>query len=278
MSEDGARLEQLATELYGEPPGGFVAARTALVKQARAEGDKPLADQVGRLRKPSVAAWLVNQLVRRHGELVDQVLDLGEQLREAQQNLDGDQLRALDRQRRQVVTGVTRQARALGEELGQRVSDQVVTAVENTLRAGMADEAAAAAVRSGLLTEALSAAGFGPLDLAVLVAVPTALETPASRPQRDASQDQARRVRAAEAALRAARSATEKARAGSVRADTRRVELTGRAEALREQLAALEEELNAATAAATEASGALARAVAAQEEAEAALGEVGGPT
>ena len=57
-------LEQVADELYGLPPGEFTEARDALVKRLRADKERDLANQVKGLRRPTVAAWALNQLVR----------------------------------------------------------------------------------------------------------------------------------------------------------------------------------------------------------------------
>ena len=58
-----------------------------------------------------MAAWVVNLLVRREAEQVEQVLGVGAALREAQANMAGDELRALTRQRRQLTAAVTTRAR-----------------------------------------------------------------------------------------------------------------------------------------------------------------------
>ena len=71
---------------------------------AKADGDKALAKEIGALPKPSAAAWVCNLLVREHREEIENLVELGTLLREAQENLAGDQLRALDVQRRQLVT------------------------------------------------------------------------------------------------------------------------------------------------------------------------------
>ena len=70
------------------------------------------------LRKPSLAAWVVNLLVRREAEQVEQVLSMGAALREAQAAMSGDQLRELTRQRRQLTAVVTQQARSLAARPG----------------------------------------------------------------------------------------------------------------------------------------------------------------
>ena len=174
-------LEVVAGELYGLPPADFVAARTAHVRQAKGAKDAELARDVGALRKPSTAAWVVNLLVRRRRDDVEQLLRLGEALREAQSSLSGAELRDLNRTRHQVLTALGRQARALAADAGQRVSAGVAEEVQATLGAALADPDAADQVRAGRLTTALSYEGFGP-------AAPSgATPRPAERPQRAAA-------------------------------------------------------------------------------------------
>ena len=168
-------LLSIAEELYSLSPGEFTGTRNQWVKQSRSEGDKELAARVAELRKPSLAAWVVNMMMRHQGEEMAQVLDLGASLRQAQTDLDGDALRELTRQRRQLTTAVTRQGRTLAGELGQKVTEAVADQVQDTLHAAMVDEGAAAAVRSGMLVSALSATGVGSVDVADAVAVPAAL-------------------------------------------------------------------------------------------------------
>ncbi len=174
MSEPDA-FEAIAAELYGLTPAEFTNARNAYAKQLRDEGDRELSDRVKALRKPAAAAWVVNLLVRRDADEMTQVLDLGESLRRAQADLDGDALRELARQRRRLIAAVAGKGRTLARELGQKVSESVVRQVEDTLHAAMIDTDAAAAVRTGLLLDPLSATGVGSLKVASAVADNTAL-------------------------------------------------------------------------------------------------------
>ena len=166
-------LLEAADTLYGLTLAEFTPARDALVKQLRVS-DRELSGRVKALRKPSTAAWVINLLVRRDPAQVDQVLDVGAALREAQASLDGAELRALTRQRRQLTAAITRQARALAGEHGQQVTAAVAEQVEAILTASMVDEAAAAAIRTGLLLTAFSTTGVDSLDLPSLLAVPDA--------------------------------------------------------------------------------------------------------
>lgn len=164
-------LADLADELYALLPGDFTAERNERAKQLKAEGDADLAAAVRSLPKPTTAAWLVNQLVRHHGDEVEQVAQVGAALREAQEGLEKEELLQLNKQRQAVLRAVTRQARALAKELGNPVSTAIADEVEQTLRAVMSDPDAAAAVRSGTVLRSLSSTGFGAVDLSDAVAL-----------------------------------------------------------------------------------------------------------
>ena len=173
MVEHGGLLE-IADELYGLALPQFTPARDARAKELKG-ADAELSTRVKALRKPSLAAWVVDLLVRHETEQVDQVIAIGVALREAQANLAGDELRALTRQRRQLTAAVTTRARALAAEHGQRVTAAVSDQVEATLTAAMVDEGCARAVRSGLLVAALASTGVDVVDPGSSVALPAAL-------------------------------------------------------------------------------------------------------
>ena len=152
--------DELIQRLYEEPPDGFVASRSAAVEAARKAGDRDTAKRLAALKKPTVAAWVVNLLALRRPELIDQLVELAEGLREAQRGLDGNQLRELTAQRRQVVSALVGAARqlALQAEPGAKLP---LGEVESTLTAALAEPSIAAQVRTGRLIRAASYAGFG---------------------------------------------------------------------------------------------------------------------
>ncbi|HKT04786.1 MAG TPA: hypothetical protein VJT31_35175, partial [Rugosimonospora sp.] len=86
-------MEQIGDRLYALPPEQFIPARNEAVATARKAGDRATAEAVGALRKPTVAAWLVNLLALRRPDLLDELFALGEGLRQAQHELRGEQLR-----------------------------------------------------------------------------------------------------------------------------------------------------------------------------------------
>lgn len=186
-------LRAAAAELYRALPGEFLATRTALVQEARADGDRDLARAIGALPKPTVAAWAVNLLVRTHHAEVEQLLEVGAQLREAQATLSGQDLRELNKQQHRLLGAVRRQAEAAARQAGQRLSDPIAQRVQATLHAGMADPWAANALRSGALVRDLESTGLGPVDLEGAVAVPDAASADRTAPADDDGEARARK-------------------------------------------------------------------------------------
>lgn len=175
-------LDDVADRLYALAPEEFTAARDAAAKQAKADGDAGLAQQVKALRKPSVGAWLVNLLATHEADLLEHLLSLGPALAEAQAQGQGDELRHLGTQRRELVGAVTSRAVELG---GRPVTAALREEVTATLEAALADPRSADAVRSRRLVRALSYAGFGGVDLEGAVAAPPRAATPKKTPDED---------------------------------------------------------------------------------------------
>ncbi|MFF3505353.1 hypothetical protein [Streptomyces sp. NPDC003247] len=161
--EDGRQsdLDAVGEELYGLPPSGFTAARDEKARAARAAGDRELADRIGRLRKPTLAAWAGNLLVREEPDEVQRLLQLGEALRRAHQHLDAGNLSELSAQQHRLTFALSRQAVRLAARAGQRVGDVVRQEVQDTLHAVLADPDAAARWATGRLARHFPApAGF----------------------------------------------------------------------------------------------------------------------
>src|ERR1700712_1904811 len=152
-------FDDVADELYRVPPEEFIALRKERQDDAKAAGDRALAKDVGSLPKPSAAAWACNLLVRAHRTEIEELVELGNLLREAQQNLAGAELKALDVQRRRLIAALTQQARALAHQEGHPVSTSVAAQVEDTLRAAMSDPDAGAALLDGRLAAPMSFSG-----------------------------------------------------------------------------------------------------------------------
>jgi len=158
-----ASTEDLIRALYEAPPDGFVAGRAAAIAEAKQAGDTETARRLAALRKPTVAAWLVNLLALRRPELIDELVELSTALRSAQRGLQGEQLRELSTQRRQVVSALVQAAQRLAveDDPGLRSAKLPMAEVESTLTAALAEPDIAEQVRSGRLVKAATYAGFG---------------------------------------------------------------------------------------------------------------------
>ena len=152
----------MAESLYGLPAEEFSAARDAKVSEAKSVGDRELAGQLKQLRRPTAGAWLVNILVRDRPELVSDLVDLGAEMREAQESLAGDDLRRLFQKRRSLVDSLCSEAIVVATERGSRPARSALQELTETLESAIADPTAAEAVMSGRLTTALRYSGFGP--------------------------------------------------------------------------------------------------------------------
>ncbi|MFD3443199.1 hypothetical protein ACFDTO_01190 [Microbacteriaceae bacterium 4G12] len=171
-------LLTVADELYALAPDRFTATRNDRAKAARAEGDRDLAQQIGRLSKPSAAAWAMNMLARHRAEVIDQVADLGAALRKAQEDLDSKRLREQSRLRHDLIRAIAQEGEQLADELGNPIGKPAVAEVEQTLQAAMADPDAANAVRTGRLLRSLSSNGIEAVDLDGAVALPEGRRAP----------------------------------------------------------------------------------------------------
>ncbi|SDH80989.1 hypothetical protein [Agrococcus jejuensis] len=231
-------LDAIAAELLATPPGAFTAARDA---RAKAEPDRELARGIAALRRPTVAAWAVDALARDRADDVERMLELAASLRDAQDDLDGAELRALSAQRRQLVGRLVAEAVAVAEAAGVRVSAAAREDVDRTLTAAMLDADAGQAVASGRLVRALEAVGLEGVDLDGALAG----GAPPPRAPR-ASRDEVAERRARKAAERAARDAEQEATAAARalhRAESAESTARERAEHLEQRIAELQRDV-----------------------------------
>ncbi|WP_166355821.1 hypothetical protein [Phytoactinopolyspora limicola] len=154
-------VDAAAAQVYGAPLDEFVISRDTLAHQAT---DRDTAARIRGLRKPTVAAWLVNQLARRYPDQLGTLPELGAEMRAATASRDGRRLRELSAEGRTLVGELTRHARRLADEAGQAASTSAIESLETTLHTAMAHPEAAQVVLAGRLTKPLGHAGFGSAD------------------------------------------------------------------------------------------------------------------
>lgn len=156
-------IADAAAQVYRAPLPEFVAVRDALAKET---GDRATAKRIRGLRKPTVAAWLANQVAHRHPDDLETLIRVGDDMRAATAGRDGGRLRELSAEGRQLVSTLVRHARRIARETGQAVSAEAAEGLETTLHTAMADPGAAQMVLTGRLARPLEHAGFGAADVA----------------------------------------------------------------------------------------------------------------
>ncbi len=213
-------VEDDVDALYGADPDGFVAARQALVKRLKAEGDKAGAAEVAGRRRPTAAAWAVNQLARRHPDEVAGLVERGADLRRAHERLlaggRDDDTAAAGRRRRVAISDLADRAVAILTESGL-AGDAHRDGIVATLDAASLDPDVAADVVAGRLSKELDPpSGFGEFDWTAsappAAAAPAAAATAKAEPDEKAA-DRARRADEARQRAVTARTAATRARA-----------------------------------------------------------------
>jgi hypothetical protein len=209
------------------PPGEFVRARNALVKELRAAGKTAQARALAARRRPSPSVWAINQLARRAPAPLAALAAAGKALAAAQRAILGGEpparMRDAERELRAAIAAALEQLDGLSAPARRRAAD--------TLRAAaLADDATRAALRAGVLEADLDpATGFEALGGVRLAAKPRA-----AKPAKPAPPDRRAREKAAreEARQRAARDRRlAKLRAAAAAAERRAREQRARLEA-----------------------------------------------
>jgi hypothetical protein len=199
--------------LYAAPPDEFVKRRDELARSLREDGDREAADEVKKLRKPSVAAWTVNQLARREKMRLRGLFTAGERLHAAHERvLGGDSPDVLERARddeRTAIRELTAAARSLLEEAGHPPTEAMLDRVRETLHAAVVDEDVAERVRAGRLEKEEQSTGFGFTSLPATKAKPKRPAPARSKSAQTSAKETAAAAkrRRAEEGLRAARDA-----------------------------------------------------------------------
>jgi hypothetical protein len=238
-----SNLEEALDALYGAAPENFVAERSRLAKGLKQNGHKEEAQTIAAVRKPTVAAWALNQLSRGSRREIDLLLDAGHRLRTAQTGVlagakrdDFDRARAAEQQALAQLIG---HAEALLKERGSS-SPTVLNQISQSLRVAAVSVEGRELLARGRFGEPLLAEGF---DLVSELA--GSLPRSATKPRRPTAKEQQKRRRLSDA-LRRAKSelgATEQ-EAASAKATADR--LAREAETAREKAAEAEDAANLA--------------------------------
>lgn len=205
-------FEEEIDRLYSLPLDRFTAERTAVVRALRQEGRRAEAARIGELRKPTLAAWTVNQLARRNRKDVDLLLDAGHRLATAQADvLAGGDPNQLQDARERERTALRRLSEAASEILGDRASEGTIRQVADTLRLAALSEEGRELLARGRLTGEVEPTGFE-LVAAVAPASPSRPAVKAPKTSPDLGRPPPRHGRAVDEQAERAREETRRRR------------------------------------------------------------------
>lgn len=209
-----SEYEDAVTALYQAPLSEFVAERKRLAAELKATGDKEAAVRFGKLLRPPVSAWVVNQLWWREADAFSQLLSAAARVKV------GDREASLAH--RQALARLRDAAAQLLRDSGNAATDATLRRVTTTLSA-VAASGGFAPDAPGALSADRDPPGFEALGFGAAGERETAAPTSTTTPTAEPAEDDAPR-RAAEAEKRRAQEA-----------ERRRVEETERQRRLAER-------------------------------------------
>jgi hypothetical protein len=187
-------LEQAREELYGAAPEHFVAERKRLAKELKAEGRAEDAQELAKVRKPTLSAWALNRLTRDERRDVDLLLDSGHRLLQAQAGvLRGDAREGFEqaqRTEREAIARLVHEAEQLLVDRGG-ASATILEQIAASLHAAAVSEHGRELLAAGQFTEPLTLEGF---DTVAGLAPPPSKRPAKPKPSR--STDELKRARA----------------------------------------------------------------------------------
>lgn len=195
-------LEQARAELYDAAPEEFVAERKRLTKELKSAGNAADAEQLGKLRKPTVAAWALNRLARDQRRDVDLLLDSGHRLLQAQAGvLRGDARETFEQAQRTEREAIARLAHAAEQLLLERggASGTVLEQIAASLHAAAVSEHGRELLAAGQFTEPLTLEGF---DAVAGLAPPPSKRAAKQKPSRSSEELKQARAELADARKR----------------------------------------------------------------------------
>jgi hypothetical protein len=156
------QVEEVAGRLYGLPLEEFTRERDAAARELRKAKERDAAAVVAKLPKPSQSAWAANALARERRDLVDALLEAGDELRAAQAGAvtgrGAGALREAAATERAAVEALVEAAKELRPG-GRKPTAQTLDRLRTTLHAAATDDDVRAALDQGRVVE--DAAGTG---------------------------------------------------------------------------------------------------------------------
>ncbi len=158
LTGQGRDADTELDRLYGSPLDRFVSTRNEIVQRLRDAGQPDAADEIARLKKPSVSAWVVNQLARTRELDIQRLLKAGEALEQAQKDLLKGKSTDFEFSRKEHAASVRILQKAAKETI-PGISSAIIDRVVRTLGSASSAENRDL-IKSGRLTNDLEPTGF----------------------------------------------------------------------------------------------------------------------
>jgi len=244
-----AKAKDAQDELVDVPPHEFVQARKALVARLQQDGDTAAAKAVAAMKRPPVTVWVVNRLAREASDIVEELIESADRMKQAQLGHGAAaDLGAATTRHRSVLGKLARRAETMLGSAHIRSSAELLRRIETTLTAAASDKDLRAALRKGRIEQELAPVGFevfGGAMPAPRAAVATVSSARASnrrlsvvKPQSPEHGTQSRTEARSEARVAAAADATRRREAAAEEARQRHAEIEAAIERLRDDVRA----------------------------------------
>lgn len=283
-------MEEEIDALFRLPLAEFTPARNALAARLKKNGQQAEAKEVKALAKPSVPAWVVNQLYWQHKKPFERLIEASERVRKAQAKQKAHNSPEMREHREALREAQAELVKLAGDILrGAEHGDTrpMLRRVTTTLEALSTYGSQPDAPRAGRLTAELEPPGFDllaglmPANVGAVRSAGARERAPKPSPRKDTREEERRRaeaaakaaVREAERELRAARTQAERTAAARDAAAKRERDTVARRAKAEKELARLATEADAAREAAREAAAAAEKAARARDNAERVLEE-----
>lgn len=189
--------DEAVAALYRAPHGEFVTERKRLAADLKAAGDKAGATRLGKLPRPPISAWAVNQLWWQEQAAFETLFSTAKKVREGDRGAIGEH--------RDAAVALRGRAQAILVEAGHAAAEATLRRVGSTL-AGLAATGSFDPDPPGALGDDRDPPGFEALGGLVGQAPAARTEPAATKDTKDTNDDEAEeRHRAAEAAREARR-------------------------------------------------------------------------
>lgn len=185
--------EEALDRLYTASPDEFVEIRKQLASELKESGNDEDASRIKDAKKPTVAAWALNQSSRSNSVELKNLFDSSEKLAAAK---GGKASREAAGARHHAVAQLVEAAASFLEESGRSANATVREKITETLYAVATDEEARNLLQRGWLPKEVKSGSLGGFEIPVLEGDEAVREAAREEEERLKRQEEARRLRA----------------------------------------------------------------------------------